>query len=1358
MLLLLYVGMILFLTMLLIPDTAWATHSATAGVGSGGVSCQNANGSGDTDVSACLPSGRWSRNVGSITARTEPAKGVIGGLANFMSGIATTVRLIMPNMLLQITQVLWNSALALSQFAASFNVLDEFGSTLDSGIATMVDNMLAGSIPVTLIVLAIIGVVAAAGFRVGNTGEALKRLGVSVCCVAALIVMGVGATQDAGKDTPSPGSPWWVMSTVNDSMNMIAVDLSFEDLNENGNPNMMAYSHESGTRNCQDYLAAMHEQYDTATNGQKTTADTSAVTAALNQLWEETALRSWVTMQWGNPVAGPASSTQVAANAQQAYCHVLELQAGTDPDLQAELTDTELGAGTFTIDSKTARWIFTTSGWIDPWNTAVNMDTDSAFDRDSATYQTRAGVFWETCASDGENATARPGWATLINNLTDDGSGGIRGNGGQWLRAGLDDKNLKAVEPDENGTDVALTPGQATDADDDKAVENVGKVCKAVFNNEAFHNSEESKPVDEPNKHSTNLSDAAMLGWWFDVPNVNATWNEANMIAPTDDDQKGVRNTLKYFYGEEISRDQLGAFGTVIGAFINGIIGALLSLVLIISKLMMLLMVLFLVFAVIVNGFPFGEAPKNALKNWFKTACGLCLMGMVYAILGNIAVFICQLFVSLAASAGVSTFMYNIIAGSSLGLAMITVGMFCSKVLKIGNPFSMHAIMGMAGGAALYRGITRAGRRAAFGMVRNGWGRLSGRTRSANVGRHTSRNGNGSSSESARIQDAAAEQQETIGSTLAPIGGYAKEFGTNLKQNGSTFLRSLKGQNYLSPEKKAEIEKKRSEDILRFGGAGDQHAIDKADFRAQLRKNRAVSAVGSVAGIVAGTGAFAAKSAVAAARSKPLRDAAVRTAKVAATAGLAAAAFTNPITAPVGIALAGKALLGRDGRETIKGVAGGAVTLAKAAPRVASTGFHAFANTKTGEKLAGAAHQWEDSYAGSAVGKVSGSVADALDKAKAAELSKNNPFRSAAPDVADSESKPTSNMNPLATGDVAPQSEEPYTTTVVDEHGVPQMREVNPLYTKGGDVSRAGGMAFDAVEQQYRKELAAQGLDDKQIEAELDNRANSGQFNRDARAYYDQHLAPGMDMADQVAQYQRTAPEKPTAPLDGDIEKALQEARRAKVDELRKNGVPDDQIERKLSDYSRSGQWTTDAKALNRTYIADAKRQDAAYQRDLAAFQRDTNRRQALNPAKAAEGPTFTMRPTAAVPVQQTPQPQPAQPQTQPTQPTQPQQTQPRQQAQNAAASTAPAQPKQSTERRLPSADLEGYTFKYKGQELTIKGKKAVDAQGKTVWVDRAFWNGNVLAKGHSDLHDEAEADKAQSKGYDNPTDLGYHG
>lgn len=1314
-LLLLYAAIVMFLTLLLIPDTAFADVQASTGGSSGGTNCANAMGTGDTDVYSCLPAGRWSRNIGTIAGRSEPYKGVLGSLANFGSTITSTVRNIMPNMLLQLTQVLWNSALALSQFAANFDVLDDFGSQLDSSLSTMLNNVLAGSIPATLIVLAIIGVVAAAGFRIGTTGEAVKRLVTSVLCVAALIVMSVGATQDAGKETPSPGSPWWVMSTINDSMNMIAVDLSFDDLNKNGNPNMMSYKHENGDRNCQDYLAAMHDQYDEATNGKTTAADTSAVTSALNQLWEETALRSWVTMQWGNPSAGPSSTAEVAANARQAYCHVLDLQAGTDTDLQAQLTNAELGTQ---IDSTTAQWLFTTSGWIDPWNTAVNKNTSEAMDRDSATYQTRAGVFWETCGSDGNNITARDGWSKLVNNLTDEDSGLISGNGGQPLRAGLDDSNLQSVEPDEDGADAALIPGQPSGAGDGQAKNTVTAVCKAVLGNEAFHNGNDAAPVDEDDKHSYNLSDAAMLGWWFDVPNVNATWNEANMVVPSNSNDQGVRTTLSYFYGGDVSRDTAGAFGTVIGAVINGIVGALLSLVLIISKLMMLLMVMFLVFAVIVNGFPFGEAPKNTLKNWFKTACGFCMMGMVYAVLGNIAVFICQMFLNLAASSGVGTFMYNIIAGCSLGFAMIAVGMFCSKVLKIGNPFSLHALMGMAGGAALYRGITRAGRRAAFGMMHSGWNRVSGKARSVSTARPTSRNGNSSSSESAQIQDSAADQQETIMGSLAPIGGYARQAKDSIVESASSVKGVFTGHQMRKAMNATEIAAARERDILRFGGFSNPDAVAKADRRANLRRvgnglSTAATFGAGVAGVVAGAGAFAAKSAVAAARSKPLRDAAVRTAKVAATAGLAAAAFTNPITAPAGIALAGKAILGRDGRETIKGVTGGAVTLAKAAPSLARNMGQAFASSSFGRGMSDTARQFQYANPDNAVGVGAKAVADGIDGMLPTAPTGENPFHSSnGPDVADPDSQSTKVMNPLAVG---VGGEELYSRTVTGADGS-QSVEVNPLYTKEGGISRAGSMAFDSVERQYRAELKKQGLSGDQIETELDERANSGRFNRDAKAFYDQHLAPGQDMADKVSGYKpMSAPTAPTSSTDGDMRQAVAYVSGSKAEQLRESGASEEDVRNALRQYRDSGQMGRDAQLRNGQMIRNAQQAQAEYQQKLESFNRDMQRRQVKNPANTAPASSAN-KPTITATTDATPQLKPS-------------------------------------GKRMPTNDMEGHSIEYRGRSLTMKGGRYVDEGGKAVRVDKQTWDSEIR-KFNEKQWDNSQGARAKSMGYDAPDQM----
>lgn len=113
-------------------------------------------------------------------------------------------------------------------------------------------------------------------------------------------------------DRTGDRQPWWVVNTINGAVNKLTVGLDLDGLND-GESNMMAFSNKALNRdtNCQDYLYVMHQQYDTATSGNG--GDTSSITKAVNRMWEETALRSWVTMQWGNPSAGPNTPSGVAA-------------------------------------------------------------------------------------------------------------------------------------------------------------------------------------------------------------------------------------------------------------------------------------------------------------------------------------------------------------------------------------------------------------------------------------------------------------------------------------------------------------------------------------------------------------------------------------------------------------------------------------------------------------------------------------------------------------------------------------------------------------------------------------------------------------------------------------------------------------------------------------------------------------------------------------------------------------------------------------------------------------------------------------------------------------------------------------
>lgn len=710
-----------------------------------------------TDITYCLPAGRWGHYIGNVSVRREPANG-FGAVANLGKWIATTTRLVMPNILLMVTQVFWNIAISLSQHAASFEVSDGVMSKVDNSIGNMVTSVMSGGIPAAFVILAILALVAAAAFGHGSTQSAVKRLGVTVLCLGLVVSMGAAATRSTSSG-PAKGSPWWWEKQVNGTVNALTVSLDLSDSLTQENQDMMTVKTAktpsisgnavmAGGASCQQYLYQMVQQYKTAGGDSN---DSSSLVLMANTLWTETALRNWVTMQWGNPTQGSQSNEMEAENAQKAYCHVLDFDAGVDPVEQAQVTNAAYGTH---LDIQTASWIFANRGWIDPYNPIIVMDDgkakDVAFDNQEAEPY-RVGVFWETCQPDQstpDEPRARFGWATLREHMDDASSGEIKGAGGISLRerlGGGKDTTLNnhAMPKIENSTGkIAGASGSEKDyADGYSALTktggsheaDAGTACNAIFDNVYFHalydapqQDKTKDPLVSPIGNATDLTtyvnyaQAAVLGWSFDVPNVESSWREANMDMDSGDEQfPAVRTTLDYAYGNK-EVDTLGALGTVLGALCNGTILALLALVLIISKFALALMVMFLVFAFLARAFPVGDVTTKAVKNWTVYTAELSMLGMVYSVIGGMATFICSVMLNLCSSMS-STFFYNIMAGLSMGIAMVIIQVFCKKVLKVDGVFNLKSIMGMAGAGALLKPLStakRMGRQIATGAVR----------------------------------------------------------------------------------------------------------------------------------------------------------------------------------------------------------------------------------------------------------------------------------------------------------------------------------------------------------------------------------------------------------------------------------------------------------------------------------------------------------------------------------------------------------------------------------------------------------------------------------------------------------------
>lgn len=854
------------------------------------ITCANGGtDSATSDISSCLPSGRWGNYVGEITSRTEPYSGsdVAGWFSNVKQTISSQTHIALPNILMQLTQVCWSSALSISQFAASFEPMKQAGANIDSAVSTMVTSLMDGGIPATIAVLGIVAWVGAAGFQIGTVKEASKRIVIMVLCFASITMLGAGAAKTGKNATePATGSPWWVVQTINNTINKLSVNLDLDGMADS-DKNMMSYHHAANgaKTNCQDYLYFMHQAYDeqAKSNGNQ---DTSNITKAINRIWEETSLRSFVTMQYGNPQTTGTSSFRIAENARQGYCHVLEMKANTNTTIQKDLTNKAMALH---ISDQRAKWLFSVDGWVDPRNPYF---TDKPLERENATYLSRAGVFWETCGTKrNQEIYARAGWATLINNLGDTGTKNIK-NGSTKVRVKIDD--LDNVKPTNGGKGVMDAKQNGSE---DETIQQTTSVCQTILKQGSviFSRSTDINKEDDgtykDQQNDTNWGDSATVGWRFDVPNVSGTWSEANLRDAQDDSTVtgGAKKTIDYMYGNN-NVDTLGACGTLIGGIVNLVVWGLLSLVLILTKLMLIMMALFLVVTFLVQAFPIGEKPKNALKNWATYTCQLSMVGALYGALGTLATFICGLTLKFT-SASSGSFTYQLIAGLSPVLAIAAIGMFCSKVLKWGNPFSINALMGMAGGTAMASGLRKGmhmigqhrmirAMRGGFRRGGNGVGRLSTNGTGAGMAHNGARQSETVLSKMSRAQQDSLSQ------------GDRNLMNRNAKEFEAIQTRGRGSKNWARMDKST----------VRGSLAGAKLHFEDSTGKFKGRLNNDGRKLQGAARVAGAGLAFAAR----AAKSAPLRNVVARGAKVAAKAAVTGALFSNPITAPLGWIAAGK--------------------------------------------------------------------------------------------------------------------------------------------------------------------------------------------------------------------------------------------------------------------------------------------------------------------------------------------------------------------------------------------------------------------------------------------------------------------
>lgn len=326
----------------------------------------------------CLPVFRWADATASFHTRLS---------SNPLDIVGSTSK-VLASTNLRGTQMSWgNFAWSLTMYsiqsATTMDPLRAAGTQVDH-MAARLGQALITSPLAALLVAAVVIMVLWNAYRRNEGIRAFRKLGITLLTVGAIVAMIAGATQSTGTGAnynPGVMSPGWVTQTMSTIINK-STDGITEALVDQGTIDGIAID-SPGTLDCADYTQVLRGEYQTKAGSNH---GTTGAVIALNNLWEQTGMNSWITMQLDS-----------GATAYRTYCHLLEWQAGVSPSAQAN------------IQTKAGSSPAPTAGAL-AWGPATvpgNSDDDSSAQDDVAD---QAMIGWAVCQWQGDGWAAASGW------------------------------------------------------------------------------------------------------------------------------------------------------------------------------------------------------------------------------------------------------------------------------------------------------------------------------------------------------------------------------------------------------------------------------------------------------------------------------------------------------------------------------------------------------------------------------------------------------------------------------------------------------------------------------------------------------------------------------------------------------------------------------------------------------------------------------------------------------------------------------------------------------------------------------------------------------------------------------------
>lgn len=288
-----------------------------------------------------LPVFRWSGTTGDVHSRYSKLdlSGVMGG---FTDRAITEVSFGFGN-------AMWNATTSMVTLANRACPIDAVGGIVDHYAGWLGEAIIESGIVAVFVAATIIGL-AWRGYRNGGSMRA-GTLMPKILVLGLLVAMINGAAQSKGGGwdgsdkayVPGVGSPGWIATTIDSTVSALAQapvavmmesdtysigGLAASNTNiESASGNVKKYPDAEGwntagksnySNSCRYYLKALHDLYKEKNH--KAKVDVTGTSRALSSMWEQSGLRAWRQVQFGNQsAAGP-----------HMYCYALDQMAGID--------------------------------------------------------------------------------------------------------------------------------------------------------------------------------------------------------------------------------------------------------------------------------------------------------------------------------------------------------------------------------------------------------------------------------------------------------------------------------------------------------------------------------------------------------------------------------------------------------------------------------------------------------------------------------------------------------------------------------------------------------------------------------------------------------------------------------------------------------------------------------------------------------------------------------------------------------------------------------------------------------------------------------------------------------------------